>query len=503
MACSTFTLAKAPYLQTDKPIKDEQGRIAVIVDFLPDAHESYPGVTPREIPLALEKGKFFHQPKVLNLIADYEKRYGFARTNITTWAGSSVTAFLDDKQVAALLSDRLVHQISQDSYSSLSASNPPWYNLNTGIETYSWGRFAVNGKVASPSSTRKIYVVDSGVALHTDLPNVTRTSVACSTGASAGCEAIIEPFSGKTPYPVSGCYSHATHVAGIIGAPLNNTGTVGVYAGAQMISLNVTQALNSTFNGDCSWPSIQQSHVGNALDYVMQQTLYGTQMAVVNISINSAGMGISSSGIPEPNWARVRAVATPAYRYDLGRQYHGAFVAQSAGNGARPINGVYPTIASDACLWNAIGVPSGYRPLSYAPYSVDYDGIMVVGAVNSYGRAVSSTEPFAPPLPAVSGTDPPSNYGRCIDVWAPGDAIYSTWGAVGSDTHSYSSYSNVIRNSGTSFAAPHVAAAAAYLADVEGLTTPAAVEQRIRQLSVQFYGYTDASGQPVKILQLP
>ena len=423
---------------------------------------------------------------------------------MTSWVGSSVTAFLDDKQITALLSDARVQQVSQDTYSDLS-SPMPWYDFNSGVEIYSWGRAAVNGKVAGSESTRKIYVIDSGVAHHTDFSpgQVTRTNVYC--GSAGGCENQIPSYWTTTPYPVVGCYGHATHVAGIIAAPVNNSGTSGVYAGAKLISLNVNTVISGAASAElCTSPfTTTQSTVGNALDYVMMQTLYDTKMAIVNISINSAGMGIASSGTPEPNWSKVRNLATPIYRYDIGRQYYAAFVAQSAGNGARPssANDPVPIVGSDACLWNSVGAPTGYKPLSYAPYSVDDDGIMVVGAIN---QSANAANPFTPPSPSsVASTPPPSNYGRCVDIWAPGDAIQSLWGAIPYSAYANQTYANVVRLSGTSMAAPHVTAAAAYLADVEGLSTPASVEQRIRQLSVRFANTSDQSGLPIMVLQLP
>ena len=194
-------------------------------------------------------GKFFHQPQVANLVADVERRYGFVKQSMTSWVGSSVTAFLEDSQITALLSDPQVQQVSQDTYSSLSAPMP-WNDFNTGAEIYGWSRTAVNGKSASPYSTRKIYVIDSGVAHHTDFSSnqVVRTNVHC--GSAGGCEYEIPAYWSTTPYPAVGCYGHAAHVAGIIAAPINNTGVAGVYAGAKLISLNVTNVLGNASNAE-------------------------------------------------------------------------------------------------------------------------------------------------------------------------------------------------------------------------------------------------------------
>ena len=50
-------------------------------------------------------------------------------------------------------------------------------------------------------------------------------------------------------------------------------------------------------------------------------------------------------------------------------------------------------------------------------------------------------------------------------------------------------------------AAPHVAAAAAYVADYYGLTTPVAIEAKLREF-FQSTGYLDAAGQSINIIQL-
>ena len=55
--------------------------------------------------------------------------------------------------------------------------------------------------------------------------------------------------------------------------------------------------------------------------------------------------------------------------------------------------------------------------------------------------------------------------------------------------------------SGTSMAAPHVAAAGAYVATKYNLYTPAAVEAKLRQLW-RYYGTTDAAFQPIRVVHL-
>ncbi|KAF8249123.1 subtilisin-like protein [Wilcoxina mikolae CBS 423.85] len=68
-----------------------------------------------------------------------------------------------------------------------------------------------------------------------------------------------------------------------------------------------------------------------------------------------------------------------------------------------------------------------------------------------------------------------SNFGKLVDVFAPGVDITSAW--IGSDTAE-----NTI--SGTSMASPHVAGLAAYLIALEGLSGPAEVAKRMKELAV-------------------
>lgn len=502
MLASTAPFA-APYVRAETLIVDTDGQVKVIIDFAFDAHLKYPGALPvlpgRDL-LAKPK-EFFHTEKTLALVADYERRYGFTRLGMTSWVGNSVTAYLTATQIDALGSDPLVKLISDDWESSLSAYPylPSLANdITSGNEITSWGRTLVNGKSKYSYIDRKIYVIDNGVSYHNDLPYVTRTNVACGSGG--GCENVINPNLNGTLYPVTGCFGHATHVAGIIGAVGNGSGTIGAYAGATMVSLNVTvgQAVGSFPNytaSECTVSSPTVTSVGYALDYMYQQVLYSGQLAVANISINAAGLGVKSSATPEPNWSKVKNVATPAYRSDLGINYPGVFVAQSAGNGARPLPGIGQPDGppSDACYWNSNGDPTGFKPLPWAPYALDDDGIMVVGAIHNAGRDVSSAEPFSPPSTNQVSTPNPSNYGRCVDIWAPGDYIVSAWNSSASGREWLS---------GTSMAAPHVAAAAAYFADYEGLSTPGAIEQRIRSASSS-WGDNDVSGQPVTVVHTP
>ena len=109
------------------------------------------------------------------------------------------------------------------------------------------------------------------------------------------------------------------------------------------------------------------------------------------------------------------------------------------------------------------------------------------------------------------------------DIRAPGNSIVSAWGdhaiwpepptmnsnTTSPNTRVGTTYSGSVGNgnsgwmflSGTSVAAPHVAGVAAYLADAYSLTTPAAIEPKIRQLSQPYNNTLDPAGYPIRVLQ--
>ena len=72
-----------------------------------------------------------------------------------------------------------------------------------------------------------------------------------------------------------------------------------------------------------------------------------------------------------------------------------------------------------------------------------------------------------------------SNWGSCVDVYAPGNNIVSSYGATGSTSTSWKPLS------GTSMAAPAVGGVAALLLDIDGDASPAQVSQTIFSLGTE------------------
>lgn len=530
LIASATVAAKAPYVKAGKPITDQQGRVQVIIDFADDAHMQYPGrlpILPARAASAAEAAaakpvEFFHTEKALALVADFETRYGFKRMGMTSWVGNSVTTQLSSDVVERLRDEKLVKQVSEDEHHRFSAAQTDvmpsggWGNSSNGNEWTSWGHQAVNGKVYTTQDNlgigRKIYIIDSGVAYHDDLPSsMTRLNVAC--GASGNCNAI-----NSSMYPLVGCYAHATHVAGIIGAIADNKTVRGVYAGfPNMVSLAVTHWTGGLNCGDSSdpidlSPSAKSSNIGYALDYIAFDATQNNPNRLVQIatmSINSGGTAYNNGNV-EPNWQRVKSLSTTIWAYGIPVQ-PGVFFVQSAGNG--PATNVY-----NGCFY-------AYQPGLFSDALPD-DGVMVVGASHANGGSVTGSRPYSTfispfnnqatllyplaPVNSVVINETQFSYDSpCVDIWAPGNLILSLWGihanvvtnnitlanasysgSVGTPVHgTYDSYgalapANTTQGwaflSGTSMAAPHVAAAAAWLADTYGYPTAGELEQAVR-----------------------
>lgn len=125
--------------------------------------------------------------------------------------------------------------------------------------------------------------------------------------------------------------------------------------------------------------------------------------------------------------------------------------------------------ASNGVVYVVAAGNEGGDACAYSPARAGTaEGIITVAAVEYRGLEVSY-----------------SNYGACVDIWAPGTGVLST--AVGGGTAT---------RSGTSMAAPHVAGGAALWLSRSPSTTPAAVEGFLRSSALPT-GALSKDGRPI------
>ncbi|MFB8199883.1 S8 family serine peptidase [Kitasatospora purpeofusca] len=228
---------------------------------------------------------------------------------------------------------------------------------------------------------------------------------------------------------------HGSNVAGIVGGLDNGIGYVGVAPGARLWSV---KALDAKGSGS-------SEEIVNAIDWV---TAHADEIEVANISIGFNGT------VQAVNDAVNRAISK------------GVVVVVSAGNDHRDVSNQSPANVPDAITVSSLsdgdGKPGGLGNFAWC---------------NKNNRNTDDT------------LSDYSNFGRGVDIAAPGDCIRSTYKNGG-----WSNYS------GTSQAAPHVAGAAAWL--TRGSNKPAnragvlAVRDRI--VNAGNSNWTDNSGDGVK-----
>jgi len=433
MGLLTIVLSSASSAASVSHVKrDEQGRIGYIIDFdLPG------GVIERSA-----------QSMVDAFVDAIEVDYGVKPRGIFRHVGKGMVAFLNNKQHGELLSDSRIRRVTPDFIGTFSASDhygpylPVWNDVQ-GSEVTSWGQVAV-GAAGTSSRSVEVFVIDAGVGRHADL-NVDRRLNAHSYSESRLGRLI-------------GCYPHGTHVAGIIGALASNgTGISGIRPNAKIVSVTVFHPDEYNSSDDClESDDVSAGDLALALDRTAIELIGSGTPGVVNISMNFPEQVTAQWSTLGEKFLQLATPVPDPYLY-----YPGAVIVQSAGN-----------YYVDSTTW------------AYFPAATN-DGIIVVGGINQHGQPVTPLNNFMGYRNLFAANQPGSNYGPHVEMWAPSARIVSLFSDPLANQSANTIYTNKQSMSGTSMAAPHVAALAVKIIEESAnpAISPGQVELQLRQLT--------------------
>ncbi len=200
------------------PVKDATGRVRHIV--LLDEAEIEKIVDKGASKKRIDKiASAHHKQKTKEAIAQMEDAGDLTAEMVLSTLVEGATAYLDDSQARKLSKDKRVKLV--EAVYRIPSSGLIWTDINTigTSEIAPWGVQALGGPFSignatynGLSDTSPVFVIDSGVHPHQDLNLVRRESV--------------------NGLALSGCYAHATFVAGIIGA-MDSNGRSNVASAAQ------------------------------------------------------------------------------------------------------------------------------------------------------------------------------------------------------------------------------------------------------------------------------
>ncbi|KAL2670457.1 proteinase B [[Neocosmospora] mangrovei] len=274
------------------------------------------------------------------------------------------------------------------------------------------------------------------------------------TGATWGLGTISHRTSGSTSYIYdtsagSGSYAYVVDS--------------GVQVGHSQFGTRASLGFNA-FSGAHTDTLGHGTHVAGTI----AGSTYGVakQANIISVKVFQGNQGSTSTILSGFNWA-VNDITSKGRQgrsvinLSLGGQSSQTWISAIT---AAYNSGVLSVVAAGNGDENGNPLPVSSQSPANAPLA------LTVGAIDSSWRPASFT-----------------NYGAGVDIHAPGVSVLSSY--IGSNTATRSL-------SGTSMACPHVAGLALYLQVLEGLSTPAAVTNRIKALGTSGRITGTLSGSP-------
>jgi subtilisin family serine protease len=307
---------------------------------------------------------------------------------------------------------------------------------------------AVNGFEASMSeAAAKRLAADSRVAYVEQNQRV--SLLATQSGATWGIDRI-----DQRSLPLSGTYTYPTAASNVT-AYVIDTGilyTHSDFGGRASFGYDAVGSGGVDCNG-------HGTHVSGTIG----GTTYGVAKSVRLVGVrvlNCSGSGTTAGVVAGINWVTANAKKPAVANMSLG-----------GGASTTLDNAVASSISSGVTYALAAGNSSA-NACNYSPSRVA--SAITVGATTSTDARASY-----------------SNYGTCVDIFAPGSSIKSDW---------YSSATATNTISGTSMASPHVAGAAALVLAGNPSYTPAQVRDSLVANATPNVVASPGTGSPNKLL---